>query len=342
MKFIDEAQITVAAGDGGDGCVAFLREKFRPLGGPAGGDGGDGGSVVLRADERLGSLLDFEYKRKVVAEKGAQGSGKNRHGAAAQDLIVPVPQGTVVYDAETGEQLADLKEAGSEYVPVYGGRGGRGNARFVSSTVQAPRRADPGEPGETRVIRLEIRLLADCGLVGLPNAGKSSLVSRVSAARPKVADYPFTTLVPALGVVRVGIDRTFVLADIPGLIEGAHEGVGLGIRFLKHLSRTSVLAHLVDSSLKSVDECLADYDTVNAELVSFDEGLATKPQVVVATKQDLTEVREVYPKLEAAFAQRGVVLHKVSSATGEGCGALMQILDRMLTEVHRAPDEERD
>ncbi len=336
MKFIDEARIAVAAGNGGDGCVAFLREKYRPHGGPAGGDGGDGGSVLLCADPRLRSLLDFRYKRRFRAEPGAQGSGKGRHGAAAADLVLAVPPGTVVFDAQTDQILADLVDDDARVIVALGGRGGRGNARFATPTHQAPRRADPGEPGEVRELRLEIRLLANCGLLGLPNAGKSSFLARVSAARPKIADYPFTTLAPVLGVVRSGETESFVLADIPGLVEGAHEGVGLGLRFLTHLRRTEVLAHLIDSSDKSIDACMDAYDTINRELASFDSELAAKPQLVVATKSDLSEVRDGLGELERRFAKRGLSLHAVSAATGQGCERLLTALFACLSQQQRS------
>ena len=338
MKFIDEARITVAAGDGGDGCVAFLREKYRPHGGPAGGDGGDGGSILLRADARMSSLLDFRYKRRFRADRGRQGGGKGKHGAAAADLVLPVPPGTVVFDDRTDELIADLVNDGDQIIVARGGRGGSGNARFATPTHQAPRRADPGEGGEARELRLEIRLLADCGLLGLPNAGKSSLLARVSAARPKIADYPFTTLTPVLGVVRMGEDGGFVLADIPGLIEGAHEGVGLGLRFLTHLRRTEVLAHLIDSSDKSVDACMEAYDGINRELASFDAELAAKPQLVVATKADLIEVRDGLAELERRFAKRGVPLHAVSAATGQGCERLLAAMFDCLSRRRRSDD----
>ncbi len=332
MKFVDEARLQIAAGDGGDGCMAFLHEKYRPKGGPAGGDGGDGGSVIVHADPGLSTLLDYRYRRLVRAERGANGRGKSQHGHAGKDEHLRVPVGTLIYDSDSGALLADLTEAGQENCIAAGGRGGRGNARFATPTHQAPRRADPGTPGQTLNIMLELRLLADAGLIGLPNAGKSSLLARVSAARPKVADYPFTTLQPALGVVRWSEDANFVLADIPGLIEGAHQGHGLGIRFLKHVSRTALLVHLVDSSEKTVEQTLADYRTINAELAAYSPELGRRPQIVVATKTDLPDVAERLPKLSRGFADLGTDLHACSAATGDGCGELMTLLGASVAE----------
>src|SRR5436853_3510552 len=276
MKFVDEALISVKAGDGGRGCVAFLREKYRPHGGPSGGDGGPGGDVVLRADPGLTTLLDFRFQRHLEAERGEHGRGKEQTGAAGASRVVRVPVGTRVLDAETSELVADLTRADAEVVVARGGRGGRGNARFASATNQAPRRVEPGLPGEARALRLELRLLADVGLVGFPNAGKSTLIAAVSAARPRIADYPFTTLVPNLGVARVD-DDAIVIADIPGLIEGAHLGQGLGIRFLRHLARTAILVHLVD--LSDERDPLTAFDTINRELAAYDDALAAKPQI---------------------------------------------------------------
>ncbi len=323
MQFIDEALITVAAGDGGDGCCAFLREKYRPHGGPAGGDGGDGGNVVLETDEGLNTLLSFKRARTFRAARGEAGRGKSQHGRCGQDLVLRVPVGTLVSDSQTREPIADLDRPDMQVTIATGGRGGAGNARFVSSTNQAPRRADPGQPGQTLHLRLELKLLADCGLIGLPNAGKSSLLRRLSAAKPKVADYPFSTLEPALGVVRLDEEHSFVMADIPGLIEGAHEGAGLGTRFLKHVSRTGVLVHLIDSSGRDAEQCTRDFDTVNQELSRYSSELASKPQLTVATKIDLPDVREHLPRLREAFDARGISLAAVSSATGEGCDELV-------------------
>jgi len=323
MKFLDQARIRVSAGDGGDGCVAFLREKYRPRGGPAGGDGGNGGSIYCRADAGLNTLYGFRHKRHVKAERGEDGRGKSQHGKSGTDTVLRVPVGTIVTDADTGEVLADLTVAGEETCIAAGGRGGRGNARFASSTRQAPQRADDGEQGEQHELLLELRLLADAGLIGLPNAGKSSLLARVSAARPKVADYPFTTLEPILGVVRVGVDDSFALADIPGLVEGAHEGRGLGLQFLRHVSRTAILVHLVDASARTPEQVAEDFDTVNGELAAYSRELGARPQIVVASKLDLPPVREALDALTRRFNDRGMKLHAVSAATGEGCSELM-------------------
>ncbi len=333
MQFIDEVKIYARGGDGGDGSIAFRREKFIPRGGPSGGDGGNGGSVVLLADPQLGTLLDLRYQQRYSAQRGEHGQGRDRYGRAGEDLVVRVPAGTLVRDAETGELLADLVAAGQRFVAAQGGRGGRGNIHFATSTNQAPRYAEEGKPGEERTLRLELKLLADAGLLGYPNVGKSTFISRVSRARPKIADYPFTTLTPHLGVVSVGDERSFVLADIPGLIEGAAEGHGLGHRFLRHVERTSVLLHLVELSHEPGRDPLHDYDAINRELASYDEALAARPQVVALSKIDLTETREAWPSLKEAFAARGVELHAVSAATGEGVAPL---LERLWAEVAKA------
>ncbi len=320
MKFVDEVTVSVKAGDGGRGCLAFLREKYKPYGGPIGGDGGRGGDVVFVADTGLNTLLDFRFQRRLEAGRGEHGRGKGQHGATGATKVVRVPVGTRILDAESGELLFDLDTPGREVVVAAGGIGGRGNMRFVSSTNRAPRRVEPGLPGEALEVRLELRLLADVGLVGFPNAGKSTFIAAVSAARPKIADYPFTTLVPNLGVARVG-DEAIVLADVPGLIEGAHTGQGLGMRFLRHLTRTAALVHLID--LSDPQDPLAAYDTINRELTAFDAELAAKPQLVAATKLDVTEARARFDEAKAAFAARGIELHGVSAATGDGMPALM-------------------
>lgn len=320
MKFVDEVTVSVKAGDGGRGCLAFLREKYKPYGGPIGGDGGRGGDVVFVADTGLNTLLDFRFQRRLEAGRGEHGRGKGQHGATGATKVVRVPVGTRILDAASGDLLFDLDTPGREVVVAAGGIGGRGNMRFVSSTNRAPRRVEPGLPGESLEVRLELRLLADVGLVGFPNAGKSTFIAAVSAARPKIADYPFTTLVPNLGVARVG-DEAIVLADVPGLIEGAHTGQGLGMRFLRHLTRTAALVHLID--LSDPQDPLAAYDTINGELAAFDAELAAKPQLVVATKLDVTEARERFDEAKAAFAARGIELHGVSAATGDGMPALM-------------------
>ena len=333
MKFVDEALISVKAGDGGRGCLAFLREKYRPHGGPSGGDGGNGGDVVVRADAGLTTLLDFRFQRHLEAERGEHGRGKEQTGAAGASRVVRVPVGTRILDADTGALVADLDREDAEVVVAHGGRGGRGNARFATPTNRAPRRTEPGLPGEARELRLELRLLADVGLVGYPNAGKSTLIAAVSAARPRIADYPFTTLVPNLGVARVE-DEAIVIADIPGLIEGAHRGLGLGTRFLRHVSRTAVLVHLIDFS--SEEDPLVAYRAVNHELAAFDPELAAKPQIVVATKLDVTEARERFAAATPRFAELDIQLHGISAVSGAGVGALMS---RIAAAVRRARAE---
>ena len=337
MKFVDEVKISVKAGDGGRGCIAFLREKYRPFGGPSGGDGGRGGDVVFRADGGLGSLLDFRYQRHIEAKRGEHGRGKEQAGAAGARRIVHVPVGTCVIDLEHDTVTADLDRDGIEVVVAQGGRGGRGNARFATATNQAPRRADPGEPGEARALRLELKLLADVGLVGYPNAGKSTLIAAVSAARPRIADYPFTTLVPNLGVARVD-DDAIVIADIPGLIEGAHEGAGLGIRFLKHLARTAVLVHLID--LANPADPWEAYTAVTHELSCFDEAMTRKPQIVVATKLDVTEARERFDETVRVFATHGIRLSGISGVTGDGVQTLLRHIAETVHAARRAAAEE--
>jgi GTP-binding protein len=341
MKFIDEVSIRVQAGDGGDGCAAFRREKYIPRGGPAGGDGGDGGDVVLVVDPGLSTLLDLSYPQTLRAERGEHGRGKDQYGARGADLELRVPPGTLVYDADDGSVLADLRAGGERAVVATGGRGGRGNKHFATPTNRAPRRTEPGRPGEARTLRLELRLLADAGLLGMPNVGKSTLIRAVSAARPRVADYPFTTLVPHLGVVRVDEDTSFVLADVPGLIPGAHAGHGLGTRFLRHLSRTAVLVHLLDVSGLSGRDYFEDYEALQAELALASPELAGKPQLVVAGKIDLAETRARLPDARARFAGLGITLHAVSGATGEGTTELMRTLARTVAAARREAGGER-
>ncbi len=331
MKFVDEVEILARGGDGGRPCVAFLREKYRPYGGPAGGDGGNGGSVVLRVDPGLTTLLDFRFQSKILGKRGEHGRGKCQHGKRGEDAVARVPQGTMVFDADTGELIADLEGGVTEVVVARGGLGGRGNANFATSTNQAPRRTIPEQPGEERRLRLELRLLADVGIVGLPNAGKSTLIRAVSAARPKVADYPFTTLVPHLGVVSYAEERSFVIADVPGLIPGAHRGEGLGDRFLRHLMRTRVLLHLVDLSGLEGRDPLADIDAINTELAAFDAGLAARAQIVVGSKIDLAESRANLPRIEAALRDRGIELRAISAATGEGIRDLVALVGARLS-----------
>jgi GTP-binding protein len=337
MKFVDEVRIEVQAGDGGRGCVSFRREKYVPRGGPNGGDGGKGGDVVLCVDRGLGTLLDLSYPQRLRAGRGEHGRGKDQHGARGEDLTLRVPPGTLVYDHESGELLADLREPGACATVARGGRGGLGNMHFATPTNRGPRHSTPEEPGERRVLRLELRVLADAGLLGFPNVGKSTLIRAVSAARPRVADYPFTTLVPHLGVVRIDQDSSFVLADVPGLIEGAHAGHGLGTRFLRHLARTAVLVHLLDVSGLSGRDPLADFDALNRELALATPALAAKPQLVVAGKLDLAETRDRLPEVRRAFAARGIALHAVSGATGEGTRELVRAIAAALRTRRSEP-----
>ncbi len=322
--FIDEVTIYVKAGDGGNGCMAFRREKYVPRGGPSGGDGGRGGDVVLVSSQHVNTLLHFRFNPEHHAERGRHGEGSNRTGRDGVPVELKVPVGTVVHDAETGEVLHDFTAPGDVFVLARGGRGGRGNARFATSTHQAPREHEPGKPGEERRLRFELKLLADVGLVGFPNAGKSTLISRISAARPKVADYPFTTLEPHLGVVSVGDQRTFVVADIPGLIEGAHLGHGLGTQFLKHIERTKLLAHLVDVSEASGRDPVSDFEVVMRELASFSEALAAKPMLVVAAKMDVAQDAARVEALRRLAGERGLGFYAISSVTGEGIERLKQ------------------
>ncbi len=328
--FYDQAEIYVKAGAGGDGCVAFRREKYVPYGGPSGGDGGRGGNVIFYVDSHLNTLYRFSRNRHFRAERGVHGQGKDRHGAAGDDLRVPVPPGTIVYDAGTGDLLGDLTEPDQELIVARGGRGGRGNARFASSTNQAPRIAEHGAPGQVRNLRLELKLLADIGLVGLPNAGKSTLLAAVTAARPKIAPYPFTTLQPNLGVVVLDPQTEFVLADIPGLIEGASEGKGLGHEFLRHIERTRVLIHLLDG-LSS--DPLADFDTINHELATFGHGLPDKPQLVVLNKMDMPEVRERWPEIKAALKRQGHSVMAISALAQDGTRDLLHRAAQILGDL---------
>ncbi len=325
--FFDEAKIHVKAGDGGNGAVAFRREKYVPRGGPAGGNGGDGGDVILEVDPQLNTLVHFQKQVHFRAGRGGHGKGKNQTGARGEDVIVYVPPGTVVRDATTGDLLADLTEPGQRVVVARGGRGGRGNASFASSTHQTPRLAERGAPGEERWLRLELKLLADVGLIGVPNAGKSTLLAAVSAARPKIADYPFTTLQPNLGVVSVN-EYDFVLADLPGLIEGAHAGAGLGHQFLRHIERTRLLVHLLDGA---TDDPLCHFDQINEELRLFNPALADRPQIVALNKIDLPNAREHWPQVKAAMQARELPVYAISAATGEGVRELMMQVGQMLS-----------
>ena len=328
--FFDEAKIYVKGGDGGNGCVAFRREKFVPFGGPSGGDGGAGGDVYLVASPYKNTLVHFRHKVHFKAERGQHGRGKNQAGRCGADVVVEVPLGTVVRDAGTRALLADLTEPDQRVRVARGGRGGRGNAAFATSTNQAPRLAEKGEPGEERWLYLELKLIADVGIVGMPNAGKSTLLAAVSAARPKIADYPFTTLEPNLGVVAVDENTTFVLADLPGLIEGASQGVGLGHQFLRHVERTRLLIHLLNGA--SADP-LADYQAINEELALFSSALAGKPQIVVLNKMDLPQAQEMWPAVQAEMKRRGVEVMSISAVTGEGVKLLMGRVANLLAEL---------
>src|SRR5580692_1745684 len=334
--FIDEVKILVKAGDGGNGCLAFRREKFVPRGGPSGGDGGRGGDVVLVASPHHNTLLHFRFNPEHKAERGRHGEGSNRKGRDGASVDVPTPIGTVVYDDETGEILHDFTVPGDRFIVAHGGRGGKGNARFATSTHQAPTEHEPGKPGDELRLRLELKLLADVGLVGFPNAGKSTLISRISAARPKIADYPFTTLEPQLGVVSLDDFRSFVVADIPGLIEGAHLGHGLGTQFLRHIERTRLLAHLVDVSDSTGREPAHDFETVMAELASFSEDLAAKPMIVVATKMDAAQDPARVASLRQIAADRGLAFFEISSVTGQGLDQLRYAMaERVLADGGR-------
>ena len=332
MKFIDEATISVQSGNGGRGCVSFRREKYVPRGGPDGGDGGKGGDVILRSSARRRTLLPFRYKHIFKAPNGAPGQGKQKTGRDGDDLIIEVPPGTIVRNADTGEVLFDFDAPETDFVAARGGRGGRGNLRFKTSTNRAPRHAQPGEEGVALALTLELKLLADVGLAGLPNAGKSTLIRAISAARPKVADYPFTTLVPNLGVVQPPGGEPFVVADIPGLIEGAHEGVGLGIRFLRHIERTRVLVHLIDAAQIPDEDPPAPWRIVNGELSTYSAGIARKPQIVVLNKLDLPEARRKADLFEADMTQ--IRCLRISAATGEGVGHLITELLRLLEKAN--------
>ena len=330
--FIDEVRISVKAGDGGNGCMAFRREKYVPRGGPSGGDGGRGGDVTLVADPHENTLLKYRYNPEHKAERGRHGEGSNCTGAEGHSIELDVPVGTVVYDEATGERLFDFTEPGQRFLVARGGRGGKGNARYTTSTHQAPTEHEPGFPGDEKRLRLELKLLADVGLVGFPNAGKSTLISRISSARPKIAAYPFTTLEPNLGVVQISDYRTFVVADIPGLIAGAHLGHGLGIQFLRHIERTRLLVHLVDVSDESGREPVEDFETVMKELESFSEDLVAKPMIVVASKMDAAQDPGRVDALRRMAEARGLPFYEISSATGLGIEKLkFAMAERVLT-----------
>ncbi|HEX8764822.1 MAG TPA: GTPase ObgE [Candidatus Acidoferrum sp.] len=346
--FVDEAKIYVKAGNGGNGCVAFRREKYVPRGGPSGGDGGNGGSVYLEANPNDNTLLRYRYNREFKADRGRHGEGSNCTGHSGDDLILQVPLGTLALDDHTGETIADLATAGQRVVVAHGGRGGRGNQHFAKPWHQAPREHEDGFPGEERHLRLELKLLADVGLVGFPNAGKSTLISVISAARPKIANYPFTTLEPNLGVVNADgglgkegreIGRTFVVADLPGLIEGAHQGAGLGIRFLRHVERTRLLVHLIDTSDANADDPVHSFEVINGELAAFSESLTQKPMIVVATKLDATTDRTRLETLRDYCAGHGLEFHSISSAAGEGVKELVRSIADVLDKIPRTSFE---
>jgi len=334
--FIDEAKIRIKAGNGGNGCIAFRREKFVPRGGPSGGDGGRGGDIIMESSERHNTLVHFRFNPEYKAQRGRHGEGSNRTGKEGEDILLKVPVGTIVYDDETGEMVHDFSQADERVVIARGGRGGRGNAQFATSTHQAPREHEPGREGEERVLRLELKLLADVGLVGYPNAGKSTLISRISAARPKIADYPFTTLEPNLGVVVVGEqpeETSFVVADIPGLIEGAHTGSGLGVQFLKHIERTRLLVHMVDiSDASGRPNPVKDVEVINTELARFGAGLENKPVLIVASKTDAAN-KDKLAKLKQYCKKKGLDLYPISAVTGRGVEDLKYAIAAKVNQV---------
>lgn len=337
--FVDEVRIVVKAGRGGDGICSFRREKFVPQGGPDGGDGGNGGSVILHASHRLTTLLDLRYQQHYRADSGRPGEDSNKHGKTAEDVTIQVPVGTVVFDDATNALLADLVTDGESYIVAEGGRGGRGNSHFATSTNRVPTRFDHGAPGEERRLRLELKLLADVGLVGFPNAGKSTLIAAISAARPKIADYPFTTLTPNLGVVRVGEDRSFVVADIPGLIEGAHEGKGLGFQFLRHIERTSLLLHLVDVSEWAPEDPVEGFEIMRRELTAYDEALSARPFAVVGTKVDSQGTGARVEALQSYCKRHRLKFFSISAVTQQGLDELVRHIGRQVEALRKAPCE---
>ncbi len=326
MKFVDYVKIYIKAGDGGRGCISFRREKYVPKGGPDGGDGGKGGDIIIKASSELHTLLDHKYQKNYKAERGQHGKGSNMKGKDGDDLIIKVPVGTVIKDGETEEILADLDEEGKEFIAAKGGRGGLGNAHFATPTHQTPRFAQPGEPGEEKWIILELKLLADVGLIGLPNAGKSTLISVVSSAKPKIADYPFTTLTPVLGVVKYGEYKSFVIADIPGLIEDAHKGAGLGHQFLRHVERTALLLHLVDISDHLTTDPVQDFEKIQKELVLYNPDLIKKPLAVAGTKTDLAYEGKRLKKLKRYCERKGIDFFPISAVKKEGINKLIEYL----------------
>src|SRR5579883_2475748 len=338
MKFLDSAKVYIRSGSGGDGCVSFRREKFIEFGGPNGGDGGRGGDVWAEAVENLNTLIDYRFQQHVAARKGGNGMGKEMAGPNGADAVLKVPVGTQIYDEDNDTLIADLDRAGARVLLAKGGNGGFGNAHFKSSTNQAPRRANPGQPGEEKTIWLRLKLIADAGLIGLPNAGKSTFLARISAARPKIADYPFTTLNPQLGMVRIaGAD--FVVADLPGLIEGAHEGAGLGTQFLRHVERTRLLVHLVDTSDANDADPVRSFEVISSELRAFSETLAAKPMIVVASKLDATSDPTRLEALREFCARRNLEFHSISAATGEGVRELVRSIADALDKIPKTPQD---
>jgi len=338
VKFFDEAFITVQSGDGGRGCVSFRREKFIPRGGPDGGDGGTGGNVIFVSSSHRRTLYPFRFKRQFKAQSGSHGQGKQKTGKKGDDLIIEIPPGTLIFDEDTNEIIKDFTHPDETCIIAEGGRGGQGNTRFKSSTRRAPRFAQPGEPGQFLKLKLELKLLADVGIIGLPNAGKSTLISVISSATPKIADYPFTTLTPTLGVVQAGWGEPFVVADIPGLIEGAHKGVGLGTRFLRHIERTRVLVHLIDISTIDPQNPLAEYETINRELANYSPQLTEKPQIVVLNKLDLSGTKETVRAFQAAFKDREVV--QISAATRNGVDKLTSLMIKYLEDFNQGQSDD--
>ncbi len=340
MKFLDEVFITVQSGNGGRGCVSFRREKFIPRGGPDGGDGGKGGDVILKSASHRRTLYPFRFKRQFKAQNGAHGQGKQKTGKKGDDLIIEIPPGTLIINEETNELIKDFTQPDETYIIAEGGRGGQGNNRFKSSTHRTPRFAQPGEPGHFLKLKLELKLLADVGLIGLPNAGKSTLISVISSATPKIADYPFTTLTPTLGVVQAGWGEPFVVADIPGLIEGAHKGVGLGTSFLRHIERTRVLVHLIDISLIDPQNPLAEYETINRELANYSSQLMEKPQIVALNKMDLPGTKEAARAFQAAVKDREVL--QISAVTRKGVDMLTSMMIKYLEDYTQGQSNDNE
>ncbi len=337
MKFIDEARIRVKAGDGGRGCVSFRREKYVPRGGPDGGDGGRGGDIIIESSPHLQTLLDFTYKRHYIAPRGGHGRGKNQSGRSASPMILYVPVGTVIRDTDTGEILGDFVQTGQRIIAARGGRGGFGNARFATPTIKAPRWAEEGQRGEERELYLELKLLADVGIVGLPNVGKSTLIAAISSARPRIADYPFTTMAPSLGVVRVGEDLDFVVADIPGLIDGAHKGRGLGDQFLRHVERTYFIVHLLEYSPDKARDPVKDFKVIEKELSLFSPSLAQRPYVIALNKIDLCDSEQSIQRVQEHFEPMGIDVFPISAVTGKGVDNLVRHLADQVAKLRKHP-----